>query len=203
MQVWRKGEAMKIVKIENMTSRGLDGVGESFRPENWLKLVGSTQLNSEFAKEVWVTVLPELGNPHDVNAVALYVDGIHLGYLSSADALKYRPEIDKLTQAGAQLVASGSIWWIRRVDGIKTNIRVNLPSKWVWDGQTQELTLEKQVIAKKSLKAEWWLAVIVMLLLASIPYVGAWLGLSVFAVSAYLIRSGKFRLDKLKLPARK
>jgi hypothetical protein len=189
---------LKVVKIDNPDGWGLDGVGESYRPGNWKQLVGSTPLNQEFKQQVLVTVVPEKNNPHDKNAVALYVDGIHLGYLSGSDAKKYRPEIDRVDEAGAKLIVQGNIWWVRRPDGLKANIRVNLPNKWKWDGETQDIDIPKQIAAAKSLKAEWWTAIIAMLIMFMIPNAGIALGILVLAVFGFLITTGRFRYNKSK-----
>jgi len=190
---------MKAVIIHNRDGWGLDGVGESYRPEQWKKLVGTTPLNKEFKQSLMVQVVPEFDNKHDKNAIGLFVDGIHLGYLERDDAKRYRKQVEEIATSGAALLVTGNIWWVRRSDGLKANIRVNLPQKLIWDGSTEDFEPEVQVVRQRSPKREWWSAVALLLVLSTIPYAGPWLGLLAFATAGYLITSGRFRYGKNNL----
>lgn len=54
--------------------------------------------------------MPEPGNEHDPNAVAIFIDGEKVGYLSRGDALDYQPAMRALRTAGYSAgVCSGCI----------------------------------------------------------------------------------------------
>jgi hypothetical protein len=55
-------------------------------------------------------VMPEPGNQYDPNAVAIFIGGEKVGYLSRGDALDYRLAMDALRKGGYEAgVCRGSI----------------------------------------------------------------------------------------------
>lgn len=70
----------------------LNVVGESFRQENLWRQVGRRHhLEDRVRVDVCAVLEPETGNPHDPNAVSVWVDDHKVGYLSRDDARQYRP----------------------------------------------------------------------------------------------------------------
>ncbi|MEA2221996.1 MAG: hypothetical protein QOH83_372 [Solirubrobacteraceae bacterium] len=57
-----------------------------------------------------LAVVPEPSNPYDPNAVAIFIGGQKVGYLSRGDALDYQPAMEALLHAGYNAgVCRGSI----------------------------------------------------------------------------------------------
>jgi hypothetical protein len=84
-------------------------VGEASYQPAISKACGSTKWE-DVRCEISAALVPEPGNPHDSNAVSIYIDGEKVGYLSRGDAIDYRPAMDALRAAGYNAgVCSGVI----------------------------------------------------------------------------------------------
>jgi len=68
----------------------LEVVGESFRQDSLWRLAGGRR-GEHVRQEVIAVLVAEDDNPHDRDAVAVWVDGLKVGYLSREDARRYRP----------------------------------------------------------------------------------------------------------------
>jgi len=68
-------------------------VGESYREDALWRLVGGTRQEG-VRVECVAQLIPEPENPHDGNAIAVFIEGEHVGYLSRSDAAAY---VDGLT----------------------------------------------------------------------------------------------------------
>lgn len=70
-------------------------VGESFYQQNLLKIAGEKTTNGvEHYCEA--ELIPELNNPHDENAVAVFISGLKVGHLSRDDAFVCRHAIGNM-----------------------------------------------------------------------------------------------------------
>ena len=74
----------------------LEVVGESYRQENIWSAIGQRSTDERVHHEAVALLVPETGNPHDANAVAVWIAGYHVGYLSRGDAAVYRPAVVRL-----------------------------------------------------------------------------------------------------------
>jgi HIRAN domain-containing protein len=61
-------------------------------------------------------LVAEARNPHDPNAIAVYVDGRQVGYMASGATAAYRPVIDALGGEGASCAATVQGGWDRGPD---------------------------------------------------------------------------------------
>lgn len=86
----------------------VDAVGESFHLAGFEAICGPRGRDG-VDRSVTVTLWWEQGNPHDANAVGLYVDGHKLGHLSKKDAAAFRPVLERAASMGIVCQASG---WI-------------------------------------------------------------------------------------------
>lgn len=84
-------------------STTLEVVGESYRQDNLWKLVGGQSGN--YVRESIIAVLAPEDNPHDPNAIAIYISGLMVGYLSRDTAARYRPGLVRLMQQHRQPIA--------------------------------------------------------------------------------------------------
>jgi hypothetical protein len=76
----------------------LEVVGESHYQANLWSIVG-TQPTSEGTRCDGIAILvPEKTNPYDPNAIAVWINGLQVGYLSREDAAAYRPGLMKLME---------------------------------------------------------------------------------------------------------
>jgi hypothetical protein len=67
-------------------------MGESHRQENlWRVLGGRHRPEVRVRMDVYAMLLAEDGNPHDTNAVSVWIDGLMVGYLPRDQALRLRP----------------------------------------------------------------------------------------------------------------
>jgi hypothetical protein len=89
-------------------SEPLEVVGESFYQEALRKIAGAT---SEHVRiPVTATLLPEVDNHFDANAISVWVSGSKVGHLSRDDAAKFRPGLlDLQRQVGAAVALPGVV----------------------------------------------------------------------------------------------
>jgi hypothetical protein len=93
--------------IEVTLSEGndpLEVVGESHHQEALWSIVGGHS-TERVRCEVLAMLLAETDNPYDKNAISVWVNGLHIGFLSRADAAAYRPGLLALQQKDGHLVA--------------------------------------------------------------------------------------------------
>ena len=70
----------------------LEVVGESYRQANLLRVVGGRHRPEGHVRmDVYAMLLAEDGNPHDPNAVSIWIDGLMVGYLPRDQARTLRP----------------------------------------------------------------------------------------------------------------
>jgi hypothetical protein len=85
-------------------------VGEANYQPAIARACGSTTWEYVRCEIGQITVVPEHGNQHDPNAVAVFIDSEKVGYLSRSDALDYRPAMDALRNGGYDAgICRGSI----------------------------------------------------------------------------------------------
>jgi len=89
----------------------LEVVGESHYQENLWQLVGGRHNPEERVRvTACAALVPEPDNPYDANAVAVWVNGLKVGYLSRDDARRYRPGVLALQrQHGMPIALRGVI----------------------------------------------------------------------------------------------
>ena len=70
----------------------LEVVGESYRQANLWRVVGGRHRPEVHVRvDVYAMLLAEDGNPHDPNAVSVWIDGLMVGYLPRDQARTLRP----------------------------------------------------------------------------------------------------------------
>ena len=95
-----------------------DVVGESFREHSVIAALGGLEPNVEKTVEDAIThLIPEPENPHGHgDAVMVWINGHHVGYLAHEDARRYRPVLEKVVAAGYLPTTTGRIWGVTRYD---------------------------------------------------------------------------------------
>lgn len=82
---------------------GIDVVGESHYRDAIDRVVRGPHRGGVRAT-FWAHLVPETNNRYDANAVAVRINGVHVGYLSKADAKRYRQVLEDVTASGRQAV---------------------------------------------------------------------------------------------------
>ena len=105
----------------------LEVAGEWYRAENLRKLFTRHAKVSESGTEIRLpaVLVPDAANPHDDKAVAVFVDGLHVGYMERPDAKKYHRHISDLP--GGELVATSRQWLRASADDTWARVTVSLP----------------------------------------------------------------------------
>lgn len=85
----------------------LDVVGESFRQDALWRLVGGRRAVP--VRQPVVAVLAPEDNEYDENAVAVLIDDQPVGYLSRANAARYRPGVEALRRRLGTVALHGVI----------------------------------------------------------------------------------------------
>lgn len=101
-------DGMQAVLLEGYEN--LEVVGESHYQDNLWHLVGSDADRSERVRVKIAAVLAaEPNNPHDANAVAVWIDGLKVGHLSREDARLYQPGLLALQEEYGKPVALAGV----------------------------------------------------------------------------------------------
>lgn len=105
----------------------LEVAGEWYRADNLRTLFGRHAKVSESGTEIRLpaVLVPDATNPHDNKAVAVFVDGLHVGYMERADAKKYHHHISQLP--GGELVVTSRQWLRASADDTWARVTLSLP----------------------------------------------------------------------------
>ncbi len=87
---------------------GLEVVGESNYQDNLRQAVGG-DADSRVRVDVVAVLAAETDNPYDSNAVSVWVNGLRVGYLSRADAERYRPGLVALESRHGKPIALAGV----------------------------------------------------------------------------------------------
>ena len=70
----------------------LEVVGEASYQDNLWRIVGGRHSpDGRVREDIYAVLAAEPDNPYDPNAVAVWIQGLKVGYLSREDARRYRP----------------------------------------------------------------------------------------------------------------
>jgi hypothetical protein len=88
----------------------LEVVGEASYQDNLWGIVGGRRSpDGRVREEVYAVLAAEPDNPYDANAVAVWIQGLKVGYLSREDALRYRPGLLALEQQHGKPIALAGV----------------------------------------------------------------------------------------------
>jgi hypothetical protein len=105
----------------------LEVAGEWYRAESLRALFGRHAKVTESGTEIRLpaVLVPDAANPHDDRAVAVFVDGLHVGYMERADARVYHQHISRLP--GGELVVTSRQWLRASVNDTWARVTLSLP----------------------------------------------------------------------------
>lgn len=86
--VWMR-DGMEAALVDG--DEDLEVVGESFHQENLWRLAGRHRPEDRVRCDIRAVLVAEYDNPHDPNAVGVWINGLKVGHLSRYDARRYRP----------------------------------------------------------------------------------------------------------------
>lgn len=91
-------------------------VGEDYRESSVIAALGGLEPNIEKTlDDVLTFLIPEPENPYGHgNAVMVWMNGHHIGYLSNDDAERFCPVLNDIISAGYLPVTSGRLWGVSR-----------------------------------------------------------------------------------------
>jgi hypothetical protein len=88
----------------------LEVVGEASYQDNLWRIVGGRRSPDDRVREdVYAVLVAEPDNPFDANAVAVWIQGLKVGYLSRDDAQGYRPGLLALEQQHGKPIALAGV----------------------------------------------------------------------------------------------
>jgi very-short-patch-repair endonuclease len=88
----------------------LEVVGESHHQDNLWRLAGGRgQPGVQVRCEIYALLVAEDNNPHDPSAIAIWVQGLKVGYLSRRDARRYKPGLLALQERYGKPVAVAGV----------------------------------------------------------------------------------------------
>ncbi|WP_157486890.1 hypothetical protein [Leucobacter salsicius] len=103
----------------NLLSSGyanVEVVGEAYRETSVIAALGGLSPDVEKTlDEVLAFLIPEPENPHGHgNAIMVWMNGHHVGYLANEDAKRYRPVLAQIIDAGYLPITTGRLWGVSR-----------------------------------------------------------------------------------------
>jgi len=87
----------------------LEVVGESHYQDNLRRLTGCPSPDQRVRQEIHAVPVAEDDNPHDPDAVAVWIDGLQVGHLSREDARRYRPGLLAQERAHGKPIALAGV----------------------------------------------------------------------------------------------
>lgn len=110
-------------------------VGEAYREEAFRRIFAGPAFNSEGGAEEYLPAVltDDSANPHDGNAVAVWLKEQHVGYLDRDRARAWHPVVSQLAAQNQHLVVDARVW--ARDAGNRVHARVTLylpPRDGVW-----------------------------------------------------------------------
>ena len=99
-------------------------VGESHYQHNLWRLADPEPSGARVHTQVTALLVAEDDNPHDSNAIAVWIDGLRAGCLARADAARYRPGLLALQQAHGMRVTLAGIIADARAERAGTALRL-------------------------------------------------------------------------------
>jgi hypothetical protein len=87
----------------------LDVVGESYYQDNLWRLVDSWPRQERVRKEILAVLAAEDNNPHDPEAISVWIRTLKVGHLSRENAHRYRPGLLAQQQAHGQPIALSGV----------------------------------------------------------------------------------------------
>jgi hypothetical protein len=99
------------MKVELCEGReDLEVVGEASYQDNLWRIVGGRHSpDGRVREEAYAVLAAEPDNPYDANAVAVWIQGLKVGYLSREDARRYRPGLLALEQQHGKPIALAGV----------------------------------------------------------------------------------------------
>lgn len=90
----------------------MEVAGEFYRIENHKRLFQGIPIDGPDGAELNLPacLVPDPSNPHDRNAVAVFVRGLHVGYMEREDAARYSSAINAIAARGEQLEVESRQW---------------------------------------------------------------------------------------------
>jgi hypothetical protein len=86
--------------------QGLNVVGESFYQDNIWRAIGGKRPPEEYVYEkIYALLVADENNPHDANAISVWIDGLKVGHLSRDDAQRLRPGLLALHEEHGPAIA--------------------------------------------------------------------------------------------------
>ena len=88
----------------------LEVVGEASYQDNLWRIIRERRSpDRRVREEVYAVLAAEPDNPYDANAVAVWIEGLKVGYLSREDARRYRPGLQALEQKHGKPIALAGV----------------------------------------------------------------------------------------------
>ena len=88
----------------------LEVVGEASYQDNLWRIIRERRSpDRRVREEVYAVLAAEPDNPYDANAVAVWIEGLKVGYLSRGDARRYRPGLQALEQKHGKPIALAGV----------------------------------------------------------------------------------------------
>jgi hypothetical protein len=192
---------VRVHPIPAENAQEIDVVGERFYRAAMERIVGTPPLNMAVIQPTPVILKREPENAADAMAVSVMIQDEVVGHLSAEDAAHFAPELDRVEAAGAVALVQGTLWCKSTDEGLMSNVRIQIPRDWVFDGFIDDAEYVAAPGATKKPKRFGgpWIAVLVVavLWLVLTPYpVNVIFALLTFSIGSFVLGIRKLRDQK-------
>jgi len=116
----------RIPAVVHTSDTPIRGTGMRHKESNWVGMYKKMHLRRGQEVETWAVLVPQHGNPYDANAVAICVQGRHVGFIPSTDSSKIRGFIEK---SGGLVKVRVTLWFDPGITKNAIGIHIALPPK--------------------------------------------------------------------------
>lgn len=111
------------------TRTRVEVVGEAYREDDLRGLFDEAGLDISDGAELQhvAEVVADFTNPHDGNAVSIWVNGFHVGYLDRDTAREWAPTVRRLAQSREHLRVPARIWAAERPGRVNGRVTITMP----------------------------------------------------------------------------
>lgn len=114
-----------------LSNERLEVVGENYRESAFRKLFSkdpSLRSDSGARMDTFAVLVSDEDNPYGHGrAIAVFVDGLHVGYVANTDTLKWTAIVKGLAQEGRALIVPADVWAAARGSWVYGNVRLQMP----------------------------------------------------------------------------
>jgi hypothetical protein len=123
----------RIPAVVHTPDTPIRGTGMRHKESNWVGMYKKMHLRRGQEVETWAVLVPQHGNPYDSNAVAICVQGRHVGFIPATDSSQIKRFV---AQNGGLVKVRVTLWFDPGITKNAIGIHISMPPKMADDFET-------------------------------------------------------------------